>query len=184
MVLCLLVPAFASTLSVDVSGSAGYTSIQDAIDAAVAGDQIVVAAGTYAENLDFLGKDVLVSSVDGSDETVLIGTGTNTVTFEGAETDAAELRGFTIQSGATRGVYIDGASPMLRDIVFEGLGSLSVDGGAVWIGGGSPTFIRCAFAGNVGNDGGAIYFSGGGPSEFSGGPSRITRPMGLAAGRT
>ncbi len=50
---------------------AQYRAIQVAIDATVDGDTIQVAPGTYAESIDFLGKDITVISELGPDVTTL-----------------------------------------------------------------------------------------------------------------
>ena len=42
-----------------------YLTIQEAIDAAVNGDTVLVAPGTYAENIDFKGKAITVTSEQG-----------------------------------------------------------------------------------------------------------------------
>lgn len=56
----LSTPAAAGTITVDPGGSGDYLTIQEAIDNAVAGDEIVVAAGVYIEDLVI---DVSVSLV-------------------------------------------------------------------------------------------------------------------------
>jgi hypothetical protein len=62
--------AHADTLKVDDDGAqcsdASYTSIQDAIDHASDGDEIVVCPGTYAEQISISKNNLNIHSVDGS----------------------------------------------------------------------------------------------------------------------
>ena len=44
-----------------------YSSIQSAIDDANDNDVVIVAEGTYYENIDFLGKAITVRSLDAND---------------------------------------------------------------------------------------------------------------------
>ena len=44
-----------------------FTTIQEAIDAAMDGDCITVEPGEYVENIDFLGKAITVQSTGGED---------------------------------------------------------------------------------------------------------------------
>ena len=53
---------FATTWTVDDDGKADFSNIQDAIDVASDGDEIVVADGQYFENITFSGKAVTVRS--------------------------------------------------------------------------------------------------------------------------
>jgi len=50
-----------------------YPTIQQAIDAAVDYDTVLVAPGTYVENIDFKGKALLLTSSNGSSDTVIDG---------------------------------------------------------------------------------------------------------------
>ena len=82
-----------------------YATIQEAIDVASPGDVVVVAPGTYQENINFQGKDIALRSTDPEDTSVVEGTvidggGLDTVvTFEGGESQEAILEGFTITNG-------------------------------------------------------------------------------------
>src|SRR5262245_63022237 len=97
-------------LSLWVSGSlqaaniikvpADQPTIQAAIAAATNGDTVQVAAGTYVENLSFLGKAIRVNSEQGPEVTIIDGNGAApVVTFASAETRQSVLSGFTIRNG-------------------------------------------------------------------------------------
>jgi hypothetical protein len=80
-------------------------SIQGAIDAASNGDTIVVEEGTYFENINFRGKNIVLTSTDPNDPNVVATTvidGNNlesAVTFAGTEDETCVLSGFTIRNG-------------------------------------------------------------------------------------
>ena len=63
--------ARAGTITVGHSATYDFTSIQAAINAAHDGDTIVVAKGTYAENINFGGKDIVLTSTDPNQPTVV-----------------------------------------------------------------------------------------------------------------
>ncbi len=109
-----------------------FSSIQDAISYASDGETICVAPGVYTENLSFDGKDVHVIGTEGPEATLIDGSGGGPVAiFDDSETHAAVLAGFTLSHGtggstgspgiSTTGgaIYVDGASPTLRDLVVE-----------------------------------------------------------------
>jgi len=171
-------------------------TIQGAIDMANNGDVIEVSVGGYLENIDFLGKAITINATYGPYRTFINGNQTGSgVTFANGEGPDSILRGFRITNGTGTpgsffsrgnsggGIYCNGASPTLKDLVIDnnsatqggGIfcfnGSLDVEdllienntaeavGGGVFLYAGSGKFTRCTIQGNEAqsSDGGGIY---------------------------
>ena len=104
-ILALVLPAMfiltaltASAATINVP--ADYTTIQAAVDAAVNGDTVSVAAGTYTENIDFSGKLITVQSADGPETTIIDGNASGSVVvFQSGEDNTAVLDGFGVTNG-------------------------------------------------------------------------------------
>jgi predicted outer membrane repeat protein len=153
---------------------ADQATIQDGINAALAGDEVVVSAGTYNETINFLGKAITVRGDSGNPaDTIIDGgsSGTSTVTCAMAETSSTRLIGLTVTGGVVGlsggGVFINNASPTVSNcrIVSNSAGS---GGGGIVVTGGSPVIENCTFQGNsTPGNGGGIYITSGTPTVES-----------------
>jgi len=89
----------------DINVPDDYATIQEAIDAAVDGDVVIVDPGTYYENINFLGKGITVRSMDPDDPNLVAATIIDgnqidsVVTFHGKEGPDSVLIGVTVQNG-------------------------------------------------------------------------------------
>ena len=139
-------------------------SIQDGIDAAVDGDTVLVAPGTYIENIDFAGKLITLQSEAGADVTTIDGDDNGSVvTFSSGETEAAAIDGFTITNGTGTidgpwsyggGIYCDSSSPMIMNCTISFNGATC--GCGIYCNNASPEIAKCTISSN------GAYSSGGG----------------------
>lgn len=81
-------------------------TIQNAINVASNGDTVLVAPGTYFENLFFGGKAITVKSSAGADSTVIDGGGLPITSFQLGEGQSSVLDGFTTRNGGTDGAIV------------------------------------------------------------------------------
>jgi len=153
-------------------------TIQDAIDLAEDGDEIVLQPGSYSEHIDFMGKDVTIRSIDPGDigvvqSTRLVpvfrgqpdGVVPPLVTFASGEGPMAGLLGVTLDNyydvRVGGNIFISGASPTIDRCIIQG-GNADTLGGGVFIENGAPAFEACGFYGNTCElGGGAVYIGPG-----------------------
>ena len=115
--------ASAMTIIVDCNGGGDYLNIQAGINAAVEGDSVLVALGIYYEAIHFMGKGIVVKSIEGPDNTIIDGEGHGlyVVTMEYTDNDSTVLSGFTIQNGVY-GIFINNGrngSPLISDNIIR-----------------------------------------------------------------
>ena len=171
------------------NGSSGspFKTIQYAIEHAntSSGDTILVAVGTYAENINFRGKDIVIGSLtlttsDKSyvSQTIIDGgspsnsDSASVVTFIGGETSAAKLIGLTLQNGNGLlisdiryggGIYTKSSNPSLKHLIIKNNANSSnsdnLYGGGIYFGKKSDAFLDSSV---VINNGKANDFGRGG----------------------
>jgi len=177
LVMSLSLVSLANTIHVP----SNHSTIQGAIDAALSGDTVVVAPGTYVENIDFKGKAITVKSSGGVDLTVIDGGDPpdpdfgSVVTFNNGEGADSVLEGFKLINGTatdfefdpgfTRycggGILCSSSSPTLVSIIITENWSQH-DGGGIYCHYSSPTITDTSIIGNTadeysGGSGGGIY---------------------------
>ena len=110
-------------------------TIQAAIDMAKNGDTVLVAPGTYHENINFEGKSITVTSgatsTSGASQTIIDASGDGPVVmFDTGEGPAAKLNGFIIEGGHDDsstcsyggGIYINNGSPtIINNVILQNL---------------------------------------------------------------
>ena len=100
--------------SADIQVPADYATIQEAIDAAEAGQIISVAPGLYEENIRL--KEGVALTGAGAETTIIDGGGSDVVW--GA--DDALISGFTLRNGGDSGVFAWNTSPTIQNCVITG----------------------------------------------------------------
>ena len=97
-----------------------FSTIQTAINYAFNGDTVLVSAGTYLENINYNGKNIVVGSLylTTSDTSYISSTIIEgSITFVSSESSTALLYGFVIQNAPSRAIYCSGSSPTLDRLV-------------------------------------------------------------------
>ena len=143
-------------------------TIQDAIAAVREGGQVVVRPGVYGENIDFIGKDVTVTSEQGAAVTTIEGDQTRSVvSFQSGEDSNSILEGFTITNGRANeggGIYCADSSPSISANTITG-NFADVSGGGIYCRDSSPLISSNTISANYTNGGGGgIYTNSDAPT--------------------
>jgi len=151
----LVVPSFATDDGPieNVTTGTKYDLIRHAINEANQGDEIILAEGTYNENINFSGKNITLSSIEPGNpdvvaRTVLAGSVSSAgpvVSFSTGEDAGCVLAGFTI-SGPQAAIYCSAASPTITNCRIENNGGNGIELRE----GGSPIITSCEIYSNSG----------------------------------
>jgi uncharacterized protein YjbI with pentapeptide repeats len=133
------------------------TNIQAAVDTAVDGDTVWIAAGTYYSDTEItVGKAITIQSMDGPSETFIDGQGEHRCFNLGAS--ACTLSGLSLTNGVTSGVgggvYCSSTTPVITNCTLSGNSSGGFGAGSY-----GGTLTDCTLSGNV------AVNSGGGASR-------------------
>jgi len=155
------VPTFASTILVPDD----FSTIGEAIGAAVDGDEVVVSPGIYNEHdLDLQGKAIIIRSTAPGDDATVNGTiidaqglGRHFHLYNG-EGPSTRIVGLTLRNGFIDtdmggAICCDGASPVIDRCVFES-NDAPAGGGIACINGSQAYIIGCVLDGNIGTGAG------------------------------
>ncbi|SYZ71862.1 exported hypothetical protein [Candidatus Zixiibacteriota bacterium] len=145
LIISALLWAVSESGAVTLHVPADYINIQDAINASVSGDTVLVAPGRYAVNLNFYGKNIVLTSEAGRDLTFLDpgGAETHIISFTNGESAAAVIDGFTFgtKTFTCRAISVYGASPTIRNNIFRKHHSLDGSSPVLFIGSGSNSLV-------------------------------------------
>ena len=141
-----------------------FNTIQQAIDISVNGDTVVVSPGTYNENINFIGKSIVLIGED-INTTILNGNqNSSVVTFENNEDSNSILDRFSITNGRSQyggGIYISNANPKIQNVKIYQNFSEDGGGGGLYCVDSSPNLFNVQIYDNNSNDvGGGIYLKG------------------------
>jgi parallel beta-helix repeat protein len=150
LIFCLPSPVSARTWNVFADGSGDAPTIQAGIDSAATGDTVFAQPGRFVENIDFVGKAVVVRG-SGSGISVLDGSSQpeSCARFRTNETRASVLEGFTITGGTGSctvvgncnyggGIYALNAEPTIRENLITG-NQVTDWGGGIYCASSRPT---------------------------------------------
>ena len=146
--------------------SSPFSTIQAAIDAASSGDTVLVADGTYTENL-IIYKDIKIISENGAEKTIIDGGKIkHVIEFNSSALTTRDcvLDGFTITNGgnangssdeAGGGINVWSGSPTLRNLIIKGNRREAWSGGGIHVSeNANPLVEGCIIKENYAESGG------------------------------
>jgi hypothetical protein len=160
----IVAPCCATILNVP----ADHADITTALGVAVAGDEVVVAAGTYLEHDLILPSGVVLRGATGDPADVIINGQRAGRCVYGENLDTGtRLESLTLYNGLPAwgstphnswgaGLMVDGGSLTVENCVFSE-NETAIGGGAFVFGTGSPSFIDCVFDNNSATESSGLF---------------------------
>lgn len=151
-----------------VGAGESYATIQSGIDAAVDGDVVIVADGTYRgdgnRDIDYSGKAITLRSENGPANCVIDCQGSypephRGFFFHSGEDNDSVVEGFTIIGGSNlggAGIFGRDCSPVIKNCIIRNNACLKSSGGGINITGSDALIIDCVFYDNAAERGAAI----------------------------
>jgi hypothetical protein len=136
--------------------AAAFATIQKAIETAVDGDMVLVYPGLYQEEINFLGKELIVQGValGNAGIPVINNPGDFAVSFYSGEGSDSILRNFVIRD-SFMAVFIAGSFPTISNLTIVdntyGIEAYNIYGFEPY-GGSEPDISNCIFWNNTGGD--------------------------------
>lgn len=160
---CISLNTLASTIIVNWDGTGDFPTIQDAIDAALDGDTVLVLDGVYTgegnRDINFKGKAITVKSKNGPENCIIDCQGTEQEPHRGFKFISGEnadtiLSGMTIVNGCADkggGIYCgENSSPtILACTIRANSNSLYFGGGGIFCIDNSPVISHCTISENI-----------------------------------
>jgi len=164
LVICIVGFVWASSaVGAVLNVPAQYPTIQAGIDAASDGDTVLVAAGTYTENLVWEGKSIALIGA-GADVTTINGNKSGSCLVMRNVPESARIEGFTLTGGSAEsgaGLCLDCSCPTVTKNTIRANWSTGASwdtggGGGVCLWYSSPTLTENTISDNI-----ALYWGGG-----------------------
>ncbi len=147
-----------------------HPTIQECINSSSHGDTVLVQAGTYYENINFNGLNIVLGSLflttgDESyiSQTIIDGSqGGSVITLNSGEDNTAQVVGFTIQNGYADeggGIYCMNSSPTISDNIISNNSTSSTGnsrGGGIYCEESNPIIENNKISNNLADGGGGI----------------------------
>ena len=152
-------PVLAATWTVDAGGGGDFSTLSAAVAAAASGDELTVAAGTYADEcLDFAGKDLTITGDDSGSPKLVTGASTCDNLLALDEGEEVSITGLSLQNSESRVAYVANAGNLaLTEVTVSGSGNWNSWAGTLYVTSGTLTVTDSTLSGNTGSYGGTIY---------------------------